>query len=152
MALAFYFVNLQDFQVQTDLTIARDKAIGALLGILAMGFIFDRFGTKSDVEQLQKLLVRNVRMLAQLAVSPVGRDRPLPFRRSAVSPVRSMTTSPAWNRRRMPRGLSLGFAIGASKRSPSVSGFRGLSQRCARSTCWNSVFSHIAGDERSTPH
>jgi multidrug resistance protein MdtO len=75
MALAFYFVNLQDFKLQTDLTIARDKAIGALLGILAMGFIFDRFRTKSDTEQLQKLLVRNVRMLAQLGVCPVVRDR-----------------------------------------------------------------------------
>jgi len=42
-----------------------------LLGILAMGFIFDRFGAKSDEEQLQRLLVRNVRMLAQLVVSPV---------------------------------------------------------------------------------
>jgi multidrug resistance protein MdtO len=75
IALAFYFVNLQDFQFQTDLTIARDKVIGVLLGILAMGFIFDRFGTKSDTEQLQKLLVRNVRMLAQLAVCPVVGDR-----------------------------------------------------------------------------
>jgi multidrug resistance protein MdtO len=75
MALAFYFVNLQDFRIQTDLTIARDKAIAALLGILAMGFIFDRFRTKSDTEQLQKLLVRNVRMLAQLGVCPVVRDR-----------------------------------------------------------------------------
>ncbi len=75
MALAFYFVNLQDYKFQTDLTIARDKAIGVFVGILAMGFIFDRFGTKSDVEQLQKLLVRNVRMLAQLGVSPVVRDR-----------------------------------------------------------------------------
>ena len=74
MALAFYFVNLQDYQIQTDLTIARDKAIGALLGILAMGFIFDRFRTKSDTEQLQKLLVGNVRMLAQLGVCPVVRD------------------------------------------------------------------------------
>jgi multidrug resistance protein MdtO len=75
MALAFYFVNLQDYKFQTDLTIARDKAIGVFVGILAMGFIFDRFGTKSDVDQLQKLLVRNVRMLAQLGVSPVVRDR-----------------------------------------------------------------------------
>jgi multidrug resistance protein MdtO len=74
MALAFYFVNLQGAQIQTDLTIARDKAIGVLLGILAMGFIFDRMGTKSDAEQLQKLLVRNVRMLAQLGVCPVVRD------------------------------------------------------------------------------
>jgi multidrug resistance protein MdtO len=75
MALAFYFVNLSGFQIQTDLTIARDKVIGALLGILAMGFIFNRFGAKSDREQLQKLLVRNVRLLAQLGISAVGRER-----------------------------------------------------------------------------
>jgi multidrug resistance protein MdtO len=79
MALAFYFVNLQDFKFQTDLTIARDKVMGVLLGILAMGFIFNRFGTKSDTEQLLKLLVRNVRMLAQLGVSPVVRDRAIAF-------------------------------------------------------------------------
>jgi multidrug resistance protein MdtO len=77
MALAFFFVNLQDFRVETDLTIARDKSMGVLLGILAMGFIFDRIMTKNDVEQLQKLLVRNVRLLAQLAVSPVVRGRAL---------------------------------------------------------------------------
>jgi multidrug resistance protein MdtO len=75
MALAFYFVNLQDFKFQTDLTVARDKVVGVFLGILAMGFIFNRFGTKSDAEQLQKQLVRNVRMLAQLGVIPVVRDR-----------------------------------------------------------------------------
>ena len=33
MALAFYFVNLQDSHIETDLTIARDKVIGVLLGI-----------------------------------------------------------------------------------------------------------------------
>ena len=48
IALAFYFVNLQDYKIQTDLTIARDKVVGVLLGILAMGFIFNRFGAKSD--------------------------------------------------------------------------------------------------------
>jgi len=75
IALAFYFVHLQGSEIQTDLTIARDKVIGVLLGILAMGFIFDRFGTKSDAEQLRKLLVQNVGLLAQLGVSPVARDR-----------------------------------------------------------------------------
>jgi multidrug resistance protein MdtO len=84
MALPFYFVNLQDYRIQTDLTIARDRVIGVFVGILAMGFIFDRFGTKSDSEQLKKLLVRNVQMLAQLggvvrdraiAVSQIGRLR-----------------------------------------------------------------------------
>ena len=87
MALSFYFVNLQDFYFQTDLTIARDKVMGVLLGILAMGFIFDRFGTKSDAEQLQKLLVRNVRMLAQLGVCPVVRDRAISV--SQISRLRS---------------------------------------------------------------
>jgi multidrug resistance protein MdtO len=75
IAIAFYFVNLQDFKFETDLTVPRDKVMGVLLGILAMVLIFDRFGTKSDAEQLPKLLVRNVRMLAQLGVCPVVRDR-----------------------------------------------------------------------------
>jgi len=74
IALAFYFVNLQDFHIETDLTIARDKVVGVLLGILAMGFIFDRFGAKSDEAQLQKLLVRNVQLLAQLGTLPSPRD------------------------------------------------------------------------------
>ena len=87
IALSFYFVNLTDAHFQTDLTIARDKVMGVLLGILAMGFIFDRFGTKSDAEQLQKLLVRNVRMLAQLGVCPVVRDRAIAV--SQISRLRS---------------------------------------------------------------
>jgi len=87
MALSFYFVNLQDSHIQTDLTIARDRVLGVLLGILAMGFIFDRFGTKSDAEQLQKLLVRNVRMLAQLGACPVVRDRAI-----AVSQISRLRT------------------------------------------------------------
>jgi multidrug resistance protein MdtO len=71
MALSFYFVNLQGAHIQTDLTVARDKVIGVLLGILAMGFSFNRFGAKSSAEQIQKLLVRSVRMLGQLALCPV---------------------------------------------------------------------------------
>jgi len=85
MALPFYFVNLQDYRIQTDLTIARDRVMGVFLGILAMGFIFDRFGTKSDTEQLQKLLARNVRMLAQLG--GVVRDRAIAV--SQISRLRS---------------------------------------------------------------
>jgi multidrug resistance protein MdtO len=87
IALSFYFVNLQDFHIETDLTIARDKVVGVLLGILAMGFIFDRFGTKSDEEQLQKLLVQNVRMLAQLTVFPATRPRDI-----AVSQIRRLSS------------------------------------------------------------
>ena len=87
IALAFYFVNLQDFKFETDLTVARDKVIGVFLGILAMSLIFDRLGTKSDAEQLQKLLVRNVRMLAELGVCPVVSDRAIAV--SQISRLRS---------------------------------------------------------------
>jgi multidrug resistance protein MdtO len=87
MSLVFFFVHLQDYQIQTDLTVARDKVLGVLLGIIVMGFIFDRFGTKSDAEQLQKLLVRNMRMLAQLGVCPVAGDRAI-----AVSQISRLRT------------------------------------------------------------
>ena len=128
MALAFYFVNLQDFKFQTDLTIARDKAVGVLLGILAMGFIFNRFGTGSDTEQLLKLLVRNVRMLAQLGLSPVVSDRA-----SAVSQINRLRSQINDNFATLESqtdaapGLSLSFAIGARTTLQSVSAFRGLS-------------------------
>jgi multidrug resistance protein MdtO len=73
-ALAFYFIHLQDFQIQTDLSIARDRVIGVLLGILATGFIFDRFGAKSDADQMRRQFVQNLRMLAQLGLCLVERD------------------------------------------------------------------------------
>ena len=85
MALAFYFVNLQDSHIETDLTIARDKVAGVFLGVLAMGFVFDRFGAKSDAEQLQSLLARNVRMLAKFTVGSVARYEP-----TAISQIRRL--------------------------------------------------------------
>jgi multidrug resistance protein MdtO len=50
MVLPFYFINLSGFQAQTDLVVARDAVIGVLLGILAMGCIFDRFWAKSAAD------------------------------------------------------------------------------------------------------
>ena len=74
IALAFYFINLQDFQVQTDLTVARDRVIGVALGIIAMGFIFDRFGTKSDAEEIRKQFSRILRMLARFGICSSDSD------------------------------------------------------------------------------
>jgi multidrug resistance protein MdtO len=81
MALSFYFVNLTDSRIETDLSIARDKVAGVFLGIVAMGLVFDRFGAKSDAEQLQKLLVRNMRLLAQLVAGPM-RSTPMAIAQS----------------------------------------------------------------------
>jgi multidrug resistance protein MdtO len=47
IALAFYFINLVEFHVQTNLTIPRDNVIGILLGTLAMGFMFERFARRA---------------------------------------------------------------------------------------------------------
>ncbi len=87
IALAFYFVNLQDFHIETDLTIARDKVIGVLVGILAMGFLFDHFGPRKAGENLETLLVCNVRMLAELVRSPVRQHKELAV--SRISRLRS---------------------------------------------------------------
>jgi hypothetical protein len=62
------------FHVQTDLTIARDRVIGVLLGILAIGFICDRFGARSDAEQTRKLFTHTLPMLARLGFSSIQRD------------------------------------------------------------------------------
>lgn len=75
MALPFYFINLSGFQAQTDLVVARDAVIGVLLGILAMGFIFDRFWAKSAADQMQDSMKQNLRMLAQLAAAAAECDR-----------------------------------------------------------------------------
>jgi multidrug resistance protein MdtO len=75
VALAFFFINLQEFHVQTDLSVARDRVVGVLLGVLAMGFIFDRFGLKSDTGQMRKELEQNLRMLARFGVLSTGLER-----------------------------------------------------------------------------
>ena len=75
VALAFFFINLQEFHVQIDLSVARDRVMGVLLGILAMGFIFDRFGLKSDTDQMRKQFAQNLRMLARLGVLCTEEER-----------------------------------------------------------------------------
>lgn len=74
MILPFYFINLGGFQAQTDLVVARDAVIGVLLGILAMGFIFDSFWTRQAGNEMQALFERNLRTLAQLTGAMAQRD------------------------------------------------------------------------------
>jgi hypothetical protein len=52
LALAFYVVHLQEFAMQTSLTVARDRIVGVLLGIVLMWMVFDRqLGTNSLTRQ-----------------------------------------------------------------------------------------------------
>lgn len=42
IAVAFYLVNLQEFAFQTSLSVARDRVVGILLGLLVMWLVFDQ--------------------------------------------------------------------------------------------------------------
>ncbi|HTF69484.1 MAG TPA: FUSC family protein [Edaphobacter sp.] len=68
MALAFYLVNLQEFAIQTSLTIARDRILGILLGLIAMWLVFDGLGTARATDQMTEAFIQNLRSIARLTV------------------------------------------------------------------------------------
>jgi multidrug resistance protein MdtO len=66
MALAFYLINLSDFSIQTSLNLARDRAIGVLLGISMMWLIFERLYTRPAGDEMVRIFIRNLRLMAEL--------------------------------------------------------------------------------------
>jgi multidrug resistance protein MdtO len=66
LALAFYLINLQEFAPQISLSIARDRVVGVLLGLLCMWLVFDRLWVRDALEEMQDAFSRNLRMLAEL--------------------------------------------------------------------------------------
>jgi multidrug resistance protein MdtO len=70
-ALAFYLINLQEFAVQTSLSVARDRVVGVLVGLFMMWLVFDQlWGTRAAVE-MKKIFIYNLRLLADLAREPL---------------------------------------------------------------------------------
>jgi multidrug resistance protein MdtO len=51
-ALAFFIINLQEFKMQTSLTVARDRVIGILLGLFMMWLVFDQLWSAPAVEEM----------------------------------------------------------------------------------------------------
>ena len=74
-ALAFYLINLQEFTIQTSLSIARDRVFGVLLGLMSMWLIFDRLWVRDALEEMQALFAKNLSMLAELAEQLMLEDR-----------------------------------------------------------------------------
>jgi multidrug resistance protein MdtO len=74
MALAFYLINLQEFAIQTSLSIARDRVFGVLLGLLSMWLIFDRLWVRDALDEMQTLFSRNLDMVAELAEQLLEED------------------------------------------------------------------------------
>jgi multidrug resistance protein MdtO len=82
LAAAFYFVNLDQFKIQTSLVPARDRVVGILLGLSMMWLVFDQlWGAPAAVEMRQKL-ISTLRLLAQLAREPIANDLPVAIEQS----------------------------------------------------------------------
>jgi multidrug resistance protein MdtO len=82
LAAAFYFVNLDQFNIQTSLVPARDRVIGILLGLSMMWLVFDQlWGTPAAVE-MRKMFISNLRSLAQLVREPVSKNPSVAIRQS----------------------------------------------------------------------
>lgn len=75
MALAFYLVHLSEFSIQTSLTVARDRAVGVLVGVSMMWLVFERFYPRSAADEMVRIFTRNLRLMADLmADAPVNAD------------------------------------------------------------------------------
>jgi multidrug resistance protein MdtO len=69
VALAFYLIHLQEFTIQTSLSIARDRVVGILLGLIMMWLVFDRLWGAPAIVEMKRSFVSNLRLMAQLRES-----------------------------------------------------------------------------------
>jgi len=67
LAVAFCVINLQEFHFQASLSIARDRVIGILLGLVMMWFFFDQLASTNAGVAMRKKFVSVLRLLAKLA-------------------------------------------------------------------------------------
>jgi multidrug resistance protein MdtO len=74
MALAFYLINLQEFAMQTSLSVARDRVVGILFGIFMMWLVFDQLWGASAVVEMKRTFISSLRLLAQYAREPLSQD------------------------------------------------------------------------------
>ena len=81
LALAFYLINMQEFTIQTSLSIARDRVFGVLLGLVSMGVFFDLLWTKNAVSEMQSVFASNLEMFAELAEQLLEKDQVKAIRR-----------------------------------------------------------------------
>jgi multidrug resistance protein MdtO len=74
IAVSFYFIHLNDFTIQTSLTIGRDRTLGVLVGTAMMWLVFEQLQPTSATDEMVKTFGQNLRLLAELTVSRVHPD------------------------------------------------------------------------------
>jgi len=82
VAFAFFLINLNEFRIQTSLSVARDRVVGILLGASVMWLVFDRLWRTPAGVEMKKTLAATLRLLAQLAREPVSEELPVAIERS----------------------------------------------------------------------
>jgi multidrug resistance protein MdtO len=76
VALAFYLINVQEFAVQTSLSVARDRVVGILLGLFIMWLVFDHLWGSPAAVEMNRAFISSLRLLAQLVREPLpGTER-----------------------------------------------------------------------------
>ena len=74
VAVAFYLINLSEFQPQTSLVLARDCVVGILLGLLVMWLLFDQLWGAAAAVEMKKTFISNLRLIAKSMREPVSEN------------------------------------------------------------------------------
>jgi len=82
VAPAFYLINLQEFVMQTSLSIARDRVVGILLGLFMMWLVFGHLWSALTAVEIKRTFISNLRLLAQLEREPLPGEKRLAIQRS----------------------------------------------------------------------
>ena len=82
VALAFYLIHLHTFAMESSLSIARDRVVGILLGLVMMWLVFDQLWGTTALVQMKKDFTAALRLLAQFAREPVSEDLKVAIERS----------------------------------------------------------------------
>jgi multidrug resistance protein MdtO len=74
IAVAFYLIHLNSFAIEPSLSIARDRVVGILLGLIMMWLVFNQLWGASAVSDMKRAFLSAVRLLAEFAREPISRD------------------------------------------------------------------------------
>ena len=74
LAVAFCLITLLEFKFQTSLTVARDRVVGVLLGLLMMWLFFDQLWSTPAAPEMKRTFISSLRLLGRLTRGPVSND------------------------------------------------------------------------------
>ena len=74
IALVFCLIHLQEFAIQTSLSVARDRIFGVLLALVSMAIFFDLLWVRNAVSEMQAVFAHNLELFAELAEQLLKED------------------------------------------------------------------------------